>query len=485
MTAFKLMEEAVFFYQINSKDHLSLNTNFRRQTDVFPIETNTFLKEGNSEDSIRTETSNDNSRDFFSSSLNYSDQLSTDMSLFSGFQFTSFVQGLNTDISNNFNNTLFVRSQARQQKYRITSLAFRMDLEKKYSKEIKTELGLTMNSAKAKARTQIQRFGEQTDLELNYDYQEQTFASYVQLSGELSDKVSYSAGLRLENNKAVGEFTEIEEAVIDRKNLNFFPKTNINLQIDSTKNLTLNYAKTISRPSFSNTSTITVFINPFLEGSNNINLIPSVTEEWSANFQWKSKSVYFGYSVQKNPVYYSIRFDEAANIAILSPNNLKKETGFDLSFGIPFTSKFWNATNWVTLSARKIEDASAAFGKTSPYLYFYTNHQFKIARDTTLSLGGWGLTKRREGIFKRNAIAVLDAAISKTFFDKLQCSLRFNDITRGMNFEESYNINGVSAEGTYFADGREISFALKYELGKRKATDYKDKKIDDNFDRIR
>jgi len=48
----------------------------------------------------------------------------------------------------------------------------------------------------------------------------------------------------------------------------------------------------------------------------------------------------------------------------------------------------------------------------------------------------------------------INAAITKTFFDQLNCSLRFNDITRAMNCEERYSINGVNANGVYLADAR-------------------------------
>ncbi|MEM9658140.1 MAG: outer membrane beta-barrel protein, partial [Planctomycetota bacterium] len=91
----------------------------------------------------------------------------------------------------------------------------------------------------------------------------------------------------------------------------------VGVKLDSTKSLQFNYAKTIRRPNFRNTSTITVFINPFLEGSNNVNLIPSITEELSLNFQWKDKTLNFRVSEQQNPIYYSIRYDEQADRAVL------------------------------------------------------------------------------------------------------------------------------------------------------------------------
>lgn len=473
------------FYQINTEDYFSLNVNLRAQTDAFIIETDTFLKEGDTVDNIRTETSNGNSKDFFSGNFNYNKKLAPGMDLFIGVQYSSFMQKLETDISNNFNDTEFVRSQKRRQKYRIDALAYRLDVEKTFKNEMKWELGANINEANADALTQIQDFEMQNDIDIDYDYTEKTYASYTQLSGKIDKKISYSAGLRIESNNVRGEFTTEDTPLVNRKNTNLFPKVNMDFPIDSTKNITINYAKSIGRPNFSNASSITTFINPFLEFSRNINLKPTLTDEWSANFQWKKNAFYMGYYKRKNPIYYSVRFDEQVNRAIFSPTNLAKESGIDISITIPFTYRFWTATNTATVSSRKIEDPAAIVNNTDPYLYYYTNHQFKIAKDTTVSLGGWGLTKRNEGVFKRNALFVLDAAISKTFFEKLQCSLRFNDITRAMNFEESYTINGIKADGVFFTDAREAALTLKYSFGKIKEPDYKNKDVDENLDRIK
>lgn len=93
--------------------------------------------------------------------------------------------------------------------------------------------------------------------------------------------------------------------------------------------------------------------------------------------------------------------------------------------------------------------------------------------------------RKAQGIFNRNGLATFNAAITKTFFEKLHCALRFNDITKSQNFEEMYSINGVNAKGIYFADVREIAVSIKYSLGKIKEPTYENKDVDENLDRIR
>ncbi len=473
------------YYQINEFDYFSLNTTVRLQTDRASLDTETFLRQKDQEDLIFTRTLNDNSKFFVSSNFNYNKRLHPTINLFTGLQFSSFLQKLDTDISNDYNTTEFVRSQDRHQKYRIDVLAYRLDMEKSFENGFKWEFGTNISGAKANALTHIQFFETETNTHIIYGYTENIFATYSQLSGKIGTTLNFNAGLRIENNAVKGEVRTDAHPLVNRKGTAFFPKAMLNLEIDSTKSLTVNYSKTIARPDYSRASSISAFINPFLEGAGNVNLLPTFTEEVSASFQYKKSSLSVNYSKRKNPMYFTIGYENNAEKAVLSLKNLESESGFDINLTIPITKGIWTATNSAILFSRRIEDSTAQVNESGPYLYFYTDQQFKIANDMTISFGGWGLTKSSEGIFKRNGLVTFNAAITKTFFEKLHCAIRFNDITKAQNFEESYSINGVNAKGVYFADAREIVFSVKYALGKSKEPNYENKDVDENMDRIR
>ncbi|MDB4292792.1 TonB-dependent receptor [Maribacter sp.] len=476
---------AGLFYQINETDYFSANATMRLQADDYFIDTDTFLRQGTSEDDIITKTDNENTKDFFSGNMNYYRQLNAQTNIFAGVQFSSFVQRLDTDISNDYNATEFIRSQDRQQKYRIQVLAYRLDFEKIFENDLKWEIGANISDARANALTAILFFEPDSDSNIDYDYTENNYAGYTQLSGALGEKMSFNAGLRAESNVVKGAVEDEDIPLVNRKKTNLFPKALLNFEIDSTKSLTFNYAKSIDRPNYSRASSISVFINPFLEGQGNVNLLPTVTEEVAVTYQFNNNSLSVEYSKRKNPLYYTIGYVQGAEQATFSLNNLEKETGLDISITLPITKGIWTASNFAMLSTLWITDEIARINSAKPYLYLYTDHQFKIGKDSTISIGGWGFTKRSEGIFERNAMVVLNAGITKTLFKKLNCSLRFNDITRAMNFEERYAINGVFADGVYFADGREIVFSVKYALGKTKDAIFKNKAVDENLDRIK
>ncbi|UII76849.1 TonB-dependent receptor [Flagellimonas sp. HMM57] len=474
-----------FFYPLKGNDYFSFNTTFRRQTNEAPIGTETFIRDNTREDNVTSNSNNDNTKDYFSGNANFNKKIGTDLNLFTGFQYSSYKQTLDTEISNNFNENGFNLDQTRNQLYEINSAAFRLDFTYDFSKNIKWEFGTNLNEAWADAFTDIQEITDNTNTILDFDYKESLYSGYTSLSGNLKKGMDYSLGLRVEYNQVQGLLEAESSPLIERENTNLFPKAGFNVKLDSTKTVSVNYARSVTRPNFSRTSSITVFINPFLEGANNVNLLPTFTNEFSANFQWKNKSINATYYRNTNPVNYTIRYDETLGRAIFSPTNLEKESGFTIGLTLPYSHKKWTSTNTISLNYNKIEDSTATLGSTSPYIYAYSNQQFKIKKDITIAFGGWLLTERQEGIFERNSMLVLDATLTKTFFDKLQCTIRLNDITKAMNFEESYDINGVQAEGVYFVDAQEVAFSIKYDLGNSKKAKFKNRNVDENLERIK
>ncbi len=472
------------FYQWNDVDYISLNASARLQTDDAPFFTDTFIADSGFEEFIETNTQNDNSKNYYSASFNFNKGLTHGWNFFTGIQYSGFRQTLDTKIKNSTDNSDFNLEQTREQEYSINSLAFRSDLEKKLAKNMKWEWGGAISLARADALTDIEEVTVGENTQIDFSYEEILFAGYSSLSGELGKKTSFELGIRMEYNDVEGKQASENAPSIERSNTNVFPKANLSIPLDSTQTLNFNYSRTISRPDFSRASTITAFINPFLEGSGNVNLIPTLTTELSINYQKKAKSVFINYYQSKNPVNFTISYDDENDIAVLSQVNLERENGFYAGVNFPVTKGIWTSNNTLTLNYNKLQDSRASFSSAKPYLYAYSNHQLQLAKDTTLVLGVMALGQRQEGIFKRNGVAVFEASISKTLFKVWDCTLRFNDITRAFNFEERYAINGVIANGIYFGDVREVALSLKYRFGKNQDIKFKNRDVDDNIDRI-
>ncbi|HJY13081.1 MAG TPA: hypothetical protein VJ304_09865, partial [Flavobacterium sp.] len=60
-----------------------------------------------------------------------------------------------------------------------------------------------------------------------------------------------------------------------------------------------------------------------------------------------------------------------------------------------------------------------------------------------------------------------------------------NDIFRSTIYKEQFTINDVSSKSRYLVDAHEISIAIRYSFGKIKETEFNEKSINENENRIR
>ena len=472
------------YYQWNETDYISLNSSVRLQTDEAPFDTETSINDRGDLSNVLTDTRNDNRKDYYSGSVNFNKKGSGGLEYFAGLQYSGFRQELETEIDNVEQGQTTAEGQFREQEYAINAFGFRIDLSKTFHENFKWEAGINASRAKAEAFTQISEGIDIMD-PIDFAYDEALWAGYASVSGKYKPKIDFELGLRIEHNEVDGVLASETSPLIARENTNLFPKAKFNMTLDSTQTLNLSYARTIQRPDFSRSSSITVFINPFLEGTGNVNLRPTLTDEVSLSYQKGSKTVFLNLYKSRYPTNFTISYDATNDIALLSLVNLDKEIGGYLGLTLPFTKGIWTSNNTLTLNYNEIKDEGAGFSWTRPFIYAYTNHQLQIAKDTTLVLGAWAMGKRREGIFERNGLVVFEAAVSKRLFEHWDLSVRFNDITRAMDFEERYALNGVIADGVYFGDVREVAVALKYRFGNSGNAKFKNRNVDANSDRIR
>jgi hypothetical protein len=473
------------FYKINEDDYFSISINSKLQSEPFDINTTTYNKKGDVENNVVTHSDNKSVKNFINSFVNYSKKIkSIDTQLFTGFQYSNFDQDLRSLAENNFNDTQFEWAQNSAQKFNIDVFSGRIDLEKKFKNEMKLEYGGLYLSADAKTDFKILNYDTNDTISSNYNFKEKNSAGYTQLSGNIK-KIGYSVGFRVENTNIVGEFKNDDAPLIDKNYTDFFPKVQLDIPIDSTKSITVNYSKSISRPNYSSTSQGATYINPYFLYSRNINLDPTINNQISSSYQYHDKSVKLSYYQNTDPVYSSFIFDSQNNILTFKETNFEKESGFNLEFTLPFTYKNWTSTNSLSLTLNKIEDDSALFIASKPYLYYYSSNEFKLPEGYTIVATAWGLTKQKEGVFERKAMFIMDLGVSKTFFTNWNCTLSYNDVFRKTIYEERFTINNISSKARYLVDSHEFSIAIKYSFGKIKSTEFKEKSIDDNSNRIR
>ncbi|OXB23982.1 TonB-dependent receptor [Flavobacterium tructae] len=473
------------FYKINEEDYFSFSVNSKLQKDIFPIHTITYNKNKEIENNVLTYSDNDTRKNFVNSFLNYNKKIKAiDAQVFTGLQWSNFDQALWSNVKNKYNETQFEWAQLRDQKFKVNVFSGRIDAEKKFKNEMKFEIGGLYSSAGSKSDFDLLHYENDEREFSHYDFKEQNLAGYSQFSGKIK-KVEFSAGVRVENTNVDGKFKADLTPLIRKNYTNFFPKVQLSFAIDSLKSISVNYAKSISRPNYSSLSQGTTYINPYFLYARNINLDPTIVNEISSTFQYHDKSVKLTYYQNTNPVYNSFFFDKELNIMTFKDVNFEKESALILDFELPFTYRFWTTTNSLVLVSEKIEDSSAVFRSSKPYFYYYSNNEFRLPKDYVLVVGFRTIAKQYKGVFERNARTVVDVAVSKTFFKNWSCVLSFNNVFKSITEAEVFAINNISSKSRYLIDEHEISVSVKYSFGKVKESEFKGKRMEESSDRIR
>ncbi len=473
-----------FFQELNEAgDYLSfaINSNFRKDKGL--IDTKTEYTENNESQSILTLNDNENHRNFVNTLMNYNKNIkSLNATILTGFQYTIYNTGRTYDFYNNINDNGLEYNQSRDQKYRLKVFAGKFDVEKKFKSDQKIEFGGRFTQAKSETNNQT-FFLNNSSEEFLYKFKEFNLAAYLQYTKNY-EKWNYKTGLRTETTNSKG-FDEIKQfSDIDKKYIDWFPNAEINYTFDNKNALTIYYKRTIDRPNYSNLSSGNLYGSPYIEYSGNFDILPTYTNTFSVNYSLKKWNMSVTYYQSKNPMNYTLIYDDVRNISTFTTVNFEKEKNISVGLDVPFEYKFWSTQISFAMIYSKIIDQKAEFNKSAPYIYLYSNHNFKLVKDFNFMVDGYWLSKRTEGIYERNSQIMVNLGLTKSY-KNVDFSIRLNDLFKQMKFSETLNYDKISSKNLFLVDYQELSLSIKYNFGLLNKSISKEDKVNEEEGRIR
>ena len=473
-----------FFQELNETgDYFSfaINSNFRKDKGL--IDTKTEYTENNESQSILTLNDNENHRNFVNTLMNYNKNIkSLNATILTGFQYTIYNTGRTYDFYNNINDNGLEYNQSRDQKYRLKVFAGKFDVEKKFESDQKIEFGGRFTQAKSETNNQT-FFLNNSSEEFLYKFKEFNLAAYLQYTKNY-EKWNYKTGLRTETTNSKG-FDEIKQfSDIDKKYIDWFPNAEINYTFDNKNALAIYYKRTIDRPNYSNLSSGNLYGSPYIEYSGNFDILPTYTNTFSVNYSLKKWNMSVTYYQSKNPMNYTLIYDDVRNISTFTTVNFEKEKNISVGLDVPFEYKFWSTQVSFAMIYSKIIDQKAEFNKSAPYIYLYSNHNFKLVKDFNFMVDGYWLSKRTEGIYERNSQIMVNLGLTKSY-KNVDFSIRLNDLFKQMKFSETLNYDKISSKNLFLVDYQELSLSIKYNFGRLNKSISKENKVNEEEGRIR
>lgn len=144
------------YYQLNSKDYISVSTRYRTQNDPFYIETNTFLNENGTKNNIYSYSDNIGIKRFSSSNINYFKAINAKSNLFTGIQYTYYNINIENDIKNTYDNPFQETFLERLQDFKVDNFSARADYDISFKKDTKLELGINYTNTSSNSLNEIE-----------------------------------------------------------------------------------------------------------------------------------------------------------------------------------------------------------------------------------------------------------------------------------------------------------------------------------------
>lgn len=205
-------------------------------------------------------------------------------------QFTRESNNVDYDFYNNIDNAGYIFNQFRKQKYSVNAFSGRIDIEKKIKENYQLGIGVSFTKADARTNNFIDYRAINPSEYFKYLFKEENWASYAELSGE-KEKFSYKAGLRMETASANGFNQVLNQTNIKRNSVDWFPSAKISFKENKDYEYTLNFNRSISRPSYGDLASGGLYSSPYVEYEGNPNLLPSYTNTISASANLKKWSI--------------------------------------------------------------------------------------------------------------------------------------------------------------------------------------------------
>lgn len=345
------------------------------------------------------------------------------------------------------------------------------------------QLGLGSKFSKVKTDNTFEFFNVENgedminnDRSNNFVYDENVLAGYVNYARTLTQKVSMSAGLRVENTDAVGDLTAFngsEEDPVEFDYVSFFPSAGVTYTPSRKHTWSANYGRRINRPDYN-------VLNPFEEQLSELSFMkgnPFLSPEIVNNIELGYTYAYrynfkLAFSRTTDQITRLIGPDDRdPRAGFISWENLATQDVISFNFSAPVAvNDWWNI--FVNASANYL-DNQADYGDdgvvdVQAFSYnLFQQSTFTLGKGYTGEISGWfsgpGVWG---GVFEYDSSYSLNFGLQKKFFDdNLNVRLSANDVTFQSFWSGESNFNGLRGVGEGNWDSRFVSLSLNYALG--------------------
>ena len=336
-----------------------------------------------------------------------------------------------------------------------------------------------------------------------FQYDETVYAAYLSYSGSFSERLSYSAGLRLEATTADSRLLELDNqrrtTPIDSNYLSLFPNAGLTYQINENQVLNLRYGRRINRPDYYVLNPFRVQLNELSYEAGNPTLGPEIVNNLQLGYTLAQRyNFQLAYSRTQSAIarlFIPDRINPAAGFATY--DNLNKRTVYSFSGSAPVElTSWWNiyvsaAASYVSNQADltgEFDDLRATVDVTQFNYSGLVQSTFSLPWEVTAELTGRYISAGvSEGIFAYDALGYVNVGLQRSFLNnQLNVKLSGNDLFRNFVINGGSDFGGLLVRGSIVRDSRRVALSMSYNFGNQKVSSRRrDTGLDEAAGRVR
>ncbi len=313
-----------------------------------------------------------------------------------------------------------------------------------------------------------------------FTYDEKVYAGYISYGASLSEKVSYSGGLRVEATDALGELTALDpsqaEPDVSFNYVSFFPNAALSYAVAEGHTLNFSYGRRINRPDYNVLNPFRVQLNKLSYERGNPRLRPEIVNNFEVGYtlagRYNFKLGYSRTADQITTLYSPDTIDTRA--AFMTYANLAEQQIFSLNASGPVQITDWWRL-YMNASASYINN-QADYGEEGMVDLQVFNYRLITQQTFTLP---WKLTGEITGYYFGPGVAgatlvyqdfgMLGVGLQRGFLNnQLSVKLSGSDLLLTNLFNGTSDFNGLVTTLDVLRDSRRVALSLSYDFGNQK-----------------
>lgn len=306
-----------------------------------------------------------------------------------------------------------------------------------------------------------------------FEYKENNQAVYVNGSKNITSKLSFQLGMRIENIQTSGYSSNLNQKTSNNY-LKLFPAVYLSYKENEHNSFLFNYGRRVNRPVFRDLNPFRSYINSKSYSEGNPFLQPSYSDNVDFTYVYKGNlrtNVFLNITNDGFGIVFNS--DPQTNTQIISRQNYFKEYYYGIGESYTFhISNLWQSQNLAYILGSKsiFNNTVNATPQNSAQLYLTSNNTFSLSPSTKLQADYYYSSAVKRGLYKTGQLSGLNIGIRQTIFkNKIQLSMLFNDIFNNAYLKDYTSVvNGIKQVYNQNNSSRFFRFSLTYSFGNDK-----------------